>query len=164
MRLTLLRHAKSDWSNQRLSDFERPLNARGNRDAPAMGKLLYQRRFSPQAIICSSAARARQTANFIAQAIYYKQDNIEYADDLYLASSTALLQYVAKTATAATDVLLVGHNPGMTELANWASDTRIDNLPTCSIFSITADIDNWLQLRDQPGHCDWFLTPKRDLH
>ena len=129
-RVTLLRHAKSSWDQPRLSDFDRPLNSRGERDAPAMGNLLHERNYCPQVIISSDAARAKTTAQIVATKIDYPAEQIRFRNSLYLASPQALLQTFMDEAENYADVMLVAHNPGLTELANQLGNQRLDNLPT----------------------------------
>ena len=162
-RLTLLRHGKSSWDNPGLDDHDRPLNKRGKRDAPAMGALLKKRGYRPQVIITSTANRARTTAALLGGELGIEQNQIRETEALYLASPRSILGVADTIAPGNTDILLVGHNPGMTNLANQASDARLDNLPTCGIISIVGQTSNWASLLDEPGHADWCLLPRKDL-
>ena len=162
-RLSLLRHGKSSWDNPGLADHDRPLNSRGKRDAPAMGKLLHTRGFRPQLIISSTANRARTTAALVAAELGIDTNQIRETEALYLASPAEMLAVADQLAGDKRDILLVGHNPGMTSLANRASDARLDNLPTCGIISIVGPAADWSDFLSEPGHGEWCLLPRRDL-
>jgi phosphohistidine phosphatase len=162
-RLILLRHAKSSWENPGLRDFERPLSPRGERDAPRMGILLRERGFCPRAVISSDAVRARLTIELVAAEIGFPVVDIRYSNDLYHASPARLLHTLEDLAPQDDEVMLVGHNPGMTELANQLSDARLDNLPTCGIICISGAAANWRAMAREPGTVEWCLRPKLDL-
>jgi phosphohistidine phosphatase len=158
--ITLLRHAKSSWDNPSTDDFDRPLNQRGEDNAPEMGHRLAARSIRPSLIISSEANRAITTARVIARAIGYPAEFIHPVRELYLASAGTILKILAHEGKRYNDVMIVGHNPGLTDLANMISDARIDNIPTCGVFAIDAEIDDWAELRDKPGKLAWFDYPK----
>jgi phosphohistidine phosphatase len=162
-RLTLLRHAKSSWNEHNQHDFDRPLNKRGEKDAPDIGRLLRQQKFSPQLIVSSSAVRARITAVHIAREIEYPLASIQFSRSLYLASAQTLLKTLANLATSYQDVLIVGHNPGITSAANLVGNARVDNMPTCGAISFLFKINDWRELAVNPGEMNWFFTPKMSL-
>ncbi|MGI9289884.1 MAG: SixA phosphatase family protein [Gammaproteobacteria bacterium] len=163
-RLILLRHAKSSWDNPNLRDFDRPLNKRGQRDAPSMGVLLKNNDIRPDVIISSDAKRAQTTARLVAAEIGYPDDDIRLNNALYLSSPNTMLDVLASEAANDKNVMLVAHNPGMTDLANYLSDARIDNLPTCGVFMVTQDNDNWQQMANREGKFEAFYCPKKDLN
>ena len=129
-----------------------------------MGKLLLEKGIRPDVIISSDAARAITTARLVARELDYELDDIRQNNALYLAPPSALLDVLKETAANDQDVMLVAHNPGMTELANLLSDRHIDNLPTCGVFVIESDTENWEQLANTPGTCADFFCPKTDLN
>lgn len=161
-RLILLRHAKSDWSDPALLDFDRPLNKRGQNNAPRMGRLLQTKGIRPDLIISSDANRALTTARLVATELGYPEAAIRQSHAMYLAPPSTLLDVLAQYGNEHAQVMLVAHNPGMTELANYASDARIDNLPTCGVFMIDVEGD-WAELTKKPGRFAGFLSPKQDL-
>jgi len=164
-RLGLLRHAKSSWDTPGLSDFERTLNKRGLSDAPRMGTLLHERDVSPQSIISSTAVRARMTAELAAKEMGFDVSAIRLTDDLYHAGAGTMLDVLADLGGDKDNVVLVGHNPGITSLANHiAADARIDNLPTAGFFYVEVDINDWSELRHTPGTLLFFASPKNDLN
>lgn len=142
-RLYLIRHAKSDWGDPDLSDFERPLNPRGNRAAPMMGTRLRERGVKLDAMICSPAKRAQTTAHLIASEIGFETQAITEESRLYLASPDEIEEVLWAVDDGLHSVALIGHNPGMTEFANRFSSDPIDNLPTCAVVSLTLDIASW---------------------
>ncbi len=163
--VTLIRHAKSDWGHPELSDFDRPLNGRGKRDAPFMGRKLAEKlgEFDTRVelMLASPANRAITTARVVADAIDYPAEKIETDPDLYLASSTELLHALQSVDDDIHHIALVSHNPGLTTLVNSIGSQHIPNLPTCGIMIIEADITSWEELKAGSGHSIDFLYPKR---
>jgi phosphohistidine phosphatase len=144
--LILVRHAKSSWSNPGLGDHDRPLNNRGLRDAPSMGKRLAVLGFDPRLILSSSALRARTTAELIAAEIGYENDRIEIEGGLYGASPLTMLHAVAGWDDEMDCAMLIAHNPGITDLVNYLSDAGINNVPTCGIAVIRGGQGGWAGL------------------
>ena len=145
-RLTLLRHAKSSWNNASLDDRDRPLNERGERDAPMMGQRLLQKDSRPSLILTSPAKRARQTVRLIAREIGYPIEFLQTEAELYLASPEILLNVIAEQENTFNDIVLCGHNPGITELTNQLTGMAIANVPTCGMVYIEAEIKAWDEL------------------
>lgn len=147
--LTLVRHAKSSWKDTGLSDRERPLNKRGERDAPIMGRRAAEAGLRPSQIISSPAVRAWTTAKVFAKALNYPIEFLQREDGLYLASLDNLLDVVATQDPGFNNLMLFGHNPGMTDFANYLVPGITSNLPTAGIISVEIDSDNWM-LYDRP--------------
>ena len=147
--LTLLRHAKSSWKDHHLSDRERPLNKRGKRDAPMMGKRMVAAGIRPSLIVSSPAVRAWTTARIVAGEIGYPLEFLQREDNLYLASLDDLIDVVAAQDTGFNSLMLVGHNPGITDFANYLSRGLTSNLPTAGVVSVLVDRDDWL-LHERP--------------
>ena len=162
-RLILLRHAKSDWSDSSRRDFDRPLNKRGNRNAPAMGRLLRENQLVPQLVISSDANRAQTTARLVAAELGYDEQQIRLSNALYLAAPRTMLELLAEVDADTESVMMVAHNPGMTDLANRLSDARIDNLPTCGVFVVDFDTPDWTAVGDRPGTFVYFWCPRQHL-
>ena len=148
--LTLVRHAKSSWSDTHLSDRDRPLNKRGKRDAPAMGKRMAGYGIRPSLIISSPAKRAWSTAKLIATEISYPIEFLQREEDLYHASLNEILGVIVAQDDRFNDMMIVGHNPGMTDFANFLSPGLTNNLPTAGVVSVQIDQDDW-NLYEQPG-------------
>ena len=160
--LTLIRHAKSSWKDPTLPDWDRPLNKRGKRDAPVMGERLARREAYADLLITSPAVRAVATTEAIAAAIEYPADEILVDERLYGADEFEILEVIQGLDDAWERVMVVGHNPGMTDLVNALSPTRIDNLPTCGIIELTYDTESWALIgRIDPLAVD-FDYPKKE--
>ncbi len=159
--ILLMRHAKSSWDNAFLSDFERPLNSRGRRDAPRMGALLRAEDLTPTLIIASRAIRASQTAEEVAYASGYDGE-IQFSRELYHADGETLVAALHGVDDRVDRVLLVAHNPGMSDLAaSWNSD--VDRMPTAAIAHFEWPVEQWTYVTED-GTADlvnlWF---PRDL-
>jgi phosphohistidine phosphatase len=146
-RVTLLRHAKARTNDPSLPDCERPLNERGLHDAPMMGQRLRASGARPSLVLTSPAVRALQTARLIAEEINYPLEFLQRESALYLASPDDILRVLARQDNAFNDIMICGHNPGLTDLANRLTSASIDNLPTCGLVVIEADTPEWRQLR-----------------
>lgn len=156
----LIRHAKSSWSRPGLADFDRPLNTRGERDAPRMGSRLAELGCSPDRIVSSPANRATATAFRIAEALEYPIAAIRTDQGIYAASVNELNQLISQFSADDSKVCLIGHNPGITDLSNYLTDEYIDNVPTCGIVHIELEIDDWQQIGQATGSRIFFITPK----
>jgi phosphohistidine phosphatase len=160
-RLTLVRHAKSSWKDPSRADFDRPLNKRGKQDAPKMGKRLADRDFIPDVIVTSPAKRAWKTARAIAEEIDYPVDEIEREDRIYEAGLPTLVDLVRSFDDSLEHVMIVGHNPGFTELANWSGEKGIHNLPTCAVLCMDWDVASWRELEPCGGISLFLDYPKK---
>lgn len=159
--LYLNRHAKSNWENKAISDFARPLNQRGKNDAPFMGKLLRDKVTKPDLIITSPAVRAKATAYTIADYFGIEQENILENEIIYEASVTDLLNFIKQQPNEKEIVMLFGHNPTFTRLANFLTDSYIDNIPTCGFVKIDLEINIWSETAEAKGKLLLFEYPKK---
>ena len=148
--LTLVRHAKSSWKDTSLSDRDRPLNKRGKRDAPEMGRRIVAAGIRPSLIVSSPAVRAWTTARIIADAIGYTREFLQRDKNLYLASVNGILDVIVAQDNGFNSLMLVGHNPGFTDFANYLVPGLTNNIPTAGIVSVQLDTDDW-SLYDRPG-------------
>jgi phosphohistidine phosphatase len=139
--LLILRHAKSSWKFPDLSDHDRPLNRRGKRDAPRMGKALKERELVPDLVISSTATRAKDTASAVAKHSGYKGKRIRF-ESLYAAEPGAYLAVLRELTDNYQRVLIVGHNPGVEELIELLTG-EIHIVPTCTLAQIEFDIEKW---------------------
>jgi phosphohistidine phosphatase len=159
--LTLLRHAKSSWNNPGLGDHERPLNPRGERDAPEMARRINEAGIRPSLIVSSPATRAWNTAKFLANEISYPNEFLQRDNKLYGASLDTLIRYLASQDSGFNSILMVGHNPGLTDFANYLVPDVTNNLPTAGVLSVQIDSDDW-DLRDAKSiTLELFDYPKR---
>jgi phosphohistidine phosphatase len=143
-----------------VDDFDRPLNERGKEDAPKMAQRLLERNIKIDAFISSSAKRARKTAAiFIKEAGGHKEEVI-LVPQLYLAGPEAFYNAIAQAPPAANIIALFAHNPGITEFANELTNVRIDDMPTCAIFAVKADIKDWSAFKDAEKQYWFFDYPK----
>lgn len=159
--LYLIRHAKSDWSDPAQSDFNRPLNHRGEKNAPFMGKRLAHASVIPDLIVSSPALRARLTAMAIADQVGYNTDTIRYEESLYLADAETIEQIIRTLPDSVQTVFLVGHNPGLTLFAEAVSAHEVDNIPTCGIFAVTQESETWKSVRKGSMRFASFDYPKK---
>lgn len=159
-RLTLMRHAKSSWKDADLDDHDRPLNTRGKHDAPIMGQRLLARGARPSLIMTSTAKRARATAKAIADEINYPREFLQSESDLYLAGPAQILAVLGKQDDQFHDVLLVAHNPGLTDLLVQLAGVRIDNVPTAGIACLEAQLGNWADAAKATWNLVYFDSPK----
>jgi phosphohistidine phosphatase len=160
----LIRHAKSSWDDSTLDDFKRPLNSRGEKDAPKMGKRLKQGRLTPDVVLTSPAKRAIDTCLVITKFLGFDQKKIISDNRLYHASEDMLLKIIRELKDHPKDdeenILLFGHNPGLTDFANRLMNGAIENIPTCGIVSITLHIKKWSDAQWGCGEMMSFDFPK----
>jgi len=156
--LYLVRHAKSSWDYD-LDDFDRPLNKRGEFDAPLMGKIMFEKGIKPDYILSSPASRAIKTATIFAEQLKY-QKQVGTQHSLYHASAANLLQAVKNTKHDVQQLMLFGHNPGLTSFANQLTTDIIDNIPTCGIYAITFEANSWSEIALKKGKLLFYDYPK----
>ncbi len=163
-KLYLVRHAKSSWADLGMDDFDRPLNLRGEEDAPHMAKQLKKHHVVPSHMITSPANRALSTCRIFAKSLHFENKNIIKEQMLYHASADAILKILGLLPEHKRDredvVLLFGHNPGITEFANALLGIGIDNIPTCGIVEATLNIESWAAISFGCGKLDSFTYPK----
>jgi len=157
--LLLLRHAKSDWDDPSLRDFDRPLAARGERDAPRIGKALRKRGILPDLIISSPAARAKATIEAVTRAAKMNLE-IRFDEVVYGASSPELISLIRGLPEKDSCLLLVGHNPGFEDLVGRLSGSH-ERMPTAALACIEFQADRWEDINDGEGKLLWVLTPKK---
>lgn len=157
--LYLIRHAKSDWSDESKSDFERGLNKRGQRAIFTMADALKTRKVMPDLILSSSAKRAKLTAKGLAKELGYT-GNIKYNNTLYMAEVEEVLTLIQDIDDKYNTIFIVGHNPETTELSNRMTNAYIDNIPTLGIVAIQFSIESWKNLKLGEGKLTFFIYPK----
>jgi len=156
-----MRHAKSSWKHSDVKDFDRPLNKRGEHDAPLMGKLLFDQELVPQLILSSPAVRARMTVEAMKDGMGY-QGEVQYFDSLYLAEPSVYFDMVRLLPHSIERVLLMGHNPGLEAVVQVLSG-QVVPLPTAAIAHIALPIAHWSALNgDVEGELVQLWRP-RDL-
>ncbi|MEQ9300827.1 MAG: histidine phosphatase family protein [Cyclobacteriaceae bacterium] len=158
--LILIRHAKSSWDYPHLSDFDRPLNGRGKRDAPRMGSYLAEQSIHADLIVSSPANRAITTARTIQEYQTSSKPELIEEHPLYHASASAILRVVQRQSETADHLMIFGHNPGFTDFANQLTDHYIDNIPTCGVVGIEFEADSWTEVAIGDGRQLYFHFPK----
>lgn len=158
--LYLIRHAKSDWSSDAKSDFDRPLNNRGKHDAPFMANKLNELYVKPDKIISSTANRAITTAKAIANGLNYPEKTIIQKDELHHAPTEKMHNELDQLTPSDQIVLLVGHNPGITAFSNYLTNDYIDNIVTTGVVRIDFDIDDWQEIIEGSGTKVYYIYPK----
>ena len=158
-----MRHAKSSWEEPGVSDIDRPLNERGKHDAPEMAKRIKNRKIKIDLFISSTAKRARRTAKYFADEWKVKKEEIVLNEELYLATPSSFINVLEKLDKKYDTVALFSHNPGITELANQLTSVRIDNMPTCSVFAIQAELNSWKDFASAEKSFLFFDYPKNPL-
>ena len=142
--LLILRHAKSSWDNLDLSDYDRPLNKRGKRDAPRMGDFLRQQDLVPDLIISSTAKRAKKTAKLFAKAVGYKE-KISLENVFYHAKPETYITVLKEICHDYERIMVIGHNPGLETLVAILTG-RMELMPTAAVAHVLLPIDRWDQL------------------
>lgn len=140
----IIRHAKSSWANHNQSDFDRPLNERGTKDAPVMAEKLLKKNIHIDTFISSTALRARQTCEHFCKVFGVDFNKIQLEDKLYHAPSYAIYAAISDIKDSNKNVAIFCHNPGVTDFVNTLSEKfQIDNMPTCGIVAVEADVTHW---------------------
>ncbi len=157
-KIYIARHAKSSW-NYGVEDFNRELKKRGRLNAPFMGEKLVSRGTKIEKIICSSAVRTKQTIELMADKIGFDLDFVEYSKDLYLASPKTIIQIIQSVPDSVNELMLVGHNPGVTQAVNFLASEHFENVPTSGVACIIFDFDSWKEVKNN-GKLGFFIYPK----
>jgi phosphohistidine phosphatase len=165
--LSLLRHAKSSWDTPGLDDFDRPLARRGEEAAPRMGAFMKKHKIAPELILCSTAVRTRQTLDLVLPHLA-GTPAVAYEDGLYLAAAGTLLARVRKIDAGITHAMLVGHDPGLHELAMDLAATGdaealaalARKFPTAGLAVIGFKASAWSKIGSGKGRLELFMTPK----
>ena len=170
-RLLLLRHAKSSWDQSDLDDMARPLAPRGLKAAPLVGRYVSGRRLVPDLVLCSTAVRARQTLELVL-AEWEREDGdgvqVDMRASLYLAPPGELLAAIRRVDEAVGCLMIIGHNPGMAQLADRLAaggdpqglTTMAAKFPTAALAVIDLDIGSWKAIQPGAGHLQSFIRPK----
>jgi len=159
--LFLIRHAKSSWKDPSLDDIDRPLNKRGKRDAPFMAKLVSGKGLRPDRLISSPAKRALTTAEYFAKALELTRKQIDIRDEIYEAAPEDIHELIRALPEEENTILLFGHNPTFTAIANYFSEEYIANVPTCGVVQLQADTDSWNRFDKEEGRLIAFYYPKQ---
>jgi phosphohistidine phosphatase len=157
--LILIRHAKSDWSNPLLDDFERPLNKRGSKNAPFMAKILKKEIQKPDLIISSPSFRTKLTLEYFLKEFEYKGEII-FEKSIYEAPYLNLLKVIKNIDDKYKTIFLIGHNPGLNDLANFLLGSFEDNIPTSGVLKIDFNTNSWKNISKDNSKLIFFKYPK----
>jgi phosphohistidine phosphatase len=160
-KIYLIRHAKSSLGDFDTSDFNRPLNKRGNKDAPFMAQRLKFFGIMPDLIIASPALRTKTTAKLIANGIGYDTQKIVFENALYASSYTNYRYILDSLDEKYNEVFIVAHNPEITEVGERLSGAILTNIPTCAIVCIQFDVQSFKDIKEEEGQVLFFDYPKK---
>jgi phosphohistidine phosphatase len=157
-RVILMRHAKSSWSDNNLNDHTRPLNKRGRRDAPIMALKIKEEGIVPQIIFSSDSSRTKETSKYLLTKL--TNTKIEYNRQLYHASESTILGVIQEIDDQYDTVMVLAHNPGITDAFYFLANTRIDNVPTSGIGCIEFAVSSFSDIKKLSGQLVYFIYPK----
>ena len=158
--LYLIRHAKSSWNNAELTDLERPLNKRGERDAPFMAQKMVQKGMQVDAFCASPSERTKATAQAFAAALDYPLEAIHWDRRIYETTASGLLKVIQQWKEDWQSVALFAHNYACTDLANYYASPSIDNVPTTGVVHLAFDVEHWAEINKNNGKVLDFEYPR----
>lgn len=161
--LIIVRHAKSSWAVVGEKDFDRALNDRGKKDAPQMASRLKEKGLKVDLFVSSPARRARKTARYFAEAYKVDKKDIMLIDMLYEPTLEAFYHTVKNLDDAYKTVAVFAHNPAITYFVNTLTNVHTDNMPTCGVFAVQINTDNWAQFKESEKQFLFFDYPKNPL-
>ena len=156
--LIIVRHCKSSWKDPSLSDFDRPLNKRGNIDGELMSNYLREKEKKIDKLISSTSKRTRLTSKYFIEKIHF--NSISYLDELYHASYSEIIKIISKIENNFNNIMVIGHNPGLTELINQNTSMNIYNLPTTGVVKVKFKGDKWERITENKGKIVYKKFPK----
>lgn len=160
--IILVRHAKSDWNSGASSDFERPLNERGEKDAPKMAKRFKEKGAAPEIFISSPAKRAIATCKVFAKEMKYPEENIQQELLLYSGNTSDWLDIISEISDDINSAVVFGHNPVISHLVSVLLGQNIGDMPTCAVASIQLDLKSWKNINDRNENKILFIDyPKK---
>jgi len=154
------RHAKSDWAKEELTDFDRPLNKRGQKDAPEMALRLKKRGLKIDKVFSSPANRAITTCKIFCEVLALNFSEVNQVMEIYENGKKAVINNAAALSDSINTVIFFGHNPDFSELITWYSGERFGNLPTCGIVAIDFDTNQWKETKEINGTIRFIDYPK----
>jgi phosphohistidine phosphatase len=160
-KLILVRHAKAGWTNPEHTDFDRPINPKGERDLAFLSNLLPEKISKPDLFLSSPAIRTKTTAISFAKGFGLDEKSVQFNEGIYERGSKYLINLLSEIDDKYQTVILFGHNPDMTSLASYFSGQYFDNVPTCGIVAIEFDFDNWKKIENTNGKLLFYEYPKK---
>ena len=159
--LHIVRHGKSSWDFEDISDIDRPLSPRGINNAYLMAKKLSEKKVQPGLLISSPANRAAYTAIIFARVMKLPYEKIRIEDLIYMGNTEDLLNLLRQQDDVFSEILIFGHNPAFTSLANHLMSGIIENIPTAGIVSLSFETDSWTDIGKLTLTRDFFDYPGR---
>lgn len=159
-KLIVIRHAKSSWDIPDLDDIERPLNKRGKKNAPEMGRRISERGIMPDLIISSPAKRALSTARRIAEELHFPKKAIVQEPIFYHDTMKDMIAVINAIPTDVNTLMVFGHNPMLTDMVNYLTGSDIFNIPTCGVAEMHFYLTDWAQVNKAKGKLTFFDYPK----
>jgi len=160
-KLLIVRHGKSDWSEEELEDIDRPLKLRGVNNAYNMANRLLNKKIIPEYVISSPANRALHTAVIFMSVINIPYKQITISNKLYFSSINAILEEIYKTDNNISSIMLFGHNPTFTNFANSFMNNQIDNIPTSGVVILHFNVEKWKAINTNNLCEEYFDYPKK---
>lgn len=157
-RVLLMRHAKSSWENYSLTDHERGLNERGRKDAPRIAEKIKEKGILPEAIYSSDAKRTQETFAGINDVLQIK--NTFFIHNLYMASANEILNTIRNADNTYKTIIILAHNPGITNAFSYLADVSIDNVPTCGVGCLNFEVNSFDEIAPKTGELEYFVYPK----
>jgi len=163
LRLTLIRHANAEWKDSNIPDFDRPLNKRGMSEAEGIGKILMEADLVPELMLASTAKRTQQTAEIVGRMLGLAARRVKLVEQLYLARAEVILAFVHQTGPKVQHLAIVGHNPGISELARSLApkDDAFAELSTASACTLTFDREAWANLEGPASNAVRYDPPAK---
>lgn len=158
--LILIRHTKSSWSDFSIADFDRPLKKDRVEDAKNIATKLKLLKLEPDLVICSPAKRTRQTAEYFYDKLKYEEGKVQFDKRIYESSAQDLFEVIRKTSPEVKTLVVIGHNPSLTNFANYFMKEKIDEMPTTGVVWLELENKDWEIDRQTPCKLKYFLTPK----
>ena len=158
--ILIIRHAKSSWAEIGQRDVDRPLNERGKRDAPEMARRIFKKSIVINAFISSPAKRALSTTQLMMDELKMKDDQLLIIPELYHAPPSVILSAINSASNEWNTIAIVCHNPGITIFANMIQSLSIDNVPTCGMLALKADVNAWQDVSENNMRFEFFDYPK----
>ena len=158
--LLLIRHANAEDTQSGGKDFDRHLTRLGQRNAAHAGKLILAHKYVPDMILCSKAARAKETAEIITSQIKFNDRQIKYHDELYDASVRTLFTAITEVDETSECLAVIAHNPGLTYLADYLTEAPLGNMVPASIVVIKFDDQQWTEISQNSGEFIEYIDPE----
>ena len=159
--LYLARHAHADDKKIQETDYERPLSAKGLNEAATMAKVIKAEGKPVDSLVCSSAVRTATTANVLVSDLDFPQEKINLKRSLYNAGMGEYIGILRNTENSINSILIVGHNPAVSYLAERFTNGRISDFPTCGLVKIAFAVDDWANIKPENAQLEWFRSPAK---